>query len=47
MGWNWNIFWYLVTIFLLFTSQNFEDLNKRTYFMILPIAIIAIRAFLF
>lgn len=47
MNWDWNIFWYIITILILSFSSCFQDLNKRTGLIILAIVIIAIRAFLF
>lgn len=47
MNWDWNIFWYIITILILSFSQCFEDLNKRISLMYFAIVIIAFRAFLF
>lgn len=47
MHWDWNIFWYIITILILSFGLCFQDLNKRTCLIVLATTIIAIKAFLF
>lgn len=46
MHWDWNIFWYIITILILSFSSCFQDLNKRTCLIVLATVIIAFKAFL-
>lgn len=46
MHWDWNIFWYIITILILSFSLCSQDLNKRICLIVLATTIIAIKAFL-